>query len=257
MHRTNTTNISTFELPFPDAATFTFTPLSPTSPNTIRITVPPSSSWRMPLHWHPSDNHSATNACDRVSCLLGSLQVYVAQGLSDGGWKIASTGMSVKFAPGQRVVWNQPRKDAQPLTVNLVADHALWRNICSAILDRDIFPQLSSTPLWLKAIFVILALLPSWKNRLLDMILWMQLQTIFFNSRFSYLSRLRTGDKAVDYSAFWWSTASLGTSRTATKSLHCSKGSNENCILGRNIILGIKGDYTEYTPSKGHKGERP
>jgi hypothetical protein len=61
-----------------------------------------------------------------------------------------------------------------------VASHNLWRNISSAVLDRVIFPRLSSTPLWLRALFAILAIVPSWTNRLLNLMLWVQLQTIFF-----------------------------------------------------------------------------
>jgi hypothetical protein len=60
-----------------------------------------------------------------------------------------------------------------------VASHALWRNVCSAILDRAVFPQLASTPLWLKVLFAMLAVVPSRRDRLLDVMLWIQLQVIF------------------------------------------------------------------------------
>ena len=125
-----------------------------------------------------------TAACESVSCLAGSLHVYIIQGISGGSDRIGSK-LSVRFAPGQRVAWD-PARDAgkMPLTVDLVADHALWRNICSAVLDRDIFPRLASTPFWLKALFAILTIVPSWRTKPLSLILWIQLQTIFLAHNF-------------------------------------------------------------------------
>jgi hypothetical protein len=253
MHRTNTTNVTIFNLPFPDAATFTFPSSSPLSPNAIRIAIPPSSGWHMRLHWHPSENRAAaaTAACERVSCLSGFLRVYVAQGLSGSYDKLGSTGMSVKFAPRQRVAWNRLKRDAQvPLTVDLVADHALWRNICSAVLDRDIFPQLRSTPLWLKALFAILAVVPSWRNGLLSLMLWIQLQTIFQAHDF----HMYHGYIPVTWP---WMCQPFGgrppvwAKRLQLQSLHfIARAVMTTAYWAGTLFLGMKGEYVEYTPSR-------
>ncbi|KAF2489112.1 hypothetical protein BU16DRAFT_173249 [Lophium mytilinum] len=77
-----------------------------------------------------------------------------------------------------------PKRCSSSTHIDLVADHTIWRNICSAVLDGDIFPQLHSTPLWLKALFAILAVAPEWRNGLLGLMLWIQLQTIFYTHDF-------------------------------------------------------------------------
>jgi hypothetical protein len=65
----------------------------------------------------------------------------------------------------------------ESLAVDVETDHTLWRNVCSATLDRDLFPQLNSTPLWLKAMF---NLFPSWREALLSFVLQIQLRAIFY-----------------------------------------------------------------------------
>ena len=255
MHRTDTTDFTTFNLPFPDGATFTFT----SSPDTIRITILPSGSWFMPLHWHPSENRAAgtVSACESVSCLSGTLHVYVSQGTFLNYDKIGSTGMSMRFAPGQRVSWNRLRIDAQvPLMVDLVANHTLWRNVCSTILDKDIFPQLASTPSWLKALFTILAVIPSWRNALLNMMLWIQLQTVFL-----------THDVHVYYGYIpvtWpWTTQPFGgrppiwATRLKIQSVYfIAKAVMTTAYWTGTLFLGMKGEYIEYTPSRGHRDEK-
>jgi hypothetical protein len=214
----------------------------------------------MPLHWHPSENHAiaAAAACERVSCLSGTLRVYVAQGVSGSYDKVGSTGMSVKFAPGQRVAWNRPpRPYAQlPLTVDLVADHALWRNICSAVLDRDVFPQLSSTPSWLKALFTILNVVPAWRSELLSLMLWIQLQTIFHAHDF----RVYHGYVMVTWP---WIARPFGSrppvwaKRLQLQSLYfIARAVMTTAYWVGTLFLGIKGEYVEYTPSRDHGEEK-
>jgi hypothetical protein len=186
--------------------------------------------------------------------LSGSLRVYVAQGISGGYDKIGSAGMSVRFAPGQRVAWNRAKRDTQvPLTVDLVADHALWRNICSAVLDRDILPQLASTSSWLKALFAILAVAPSWRNALLSLMLWIQLQAIFlahdFHVYHSYVPMT------------WpWITQPFGgrppvwAKRLQMRSVYfIAKAVMTTAYWAGTLFLGMKGKYIEYTPSRDHR----
>jgi hypothetical protein len=54
--------------------------------------------------------------------------------------------------------------------------------------------------------------------------------------RFSCVAWLYTGDMALDESAFWWSTASLGETVADAKFIFHSKGGNDNCVLGWEAI---------------------
>lgn len=208
----------------------------------------------MPLHWHPSEDHAV--ACERVSCLEGSLRVFVARGISGGYDKLGSAGMSVKFAPDQRVAWNRSWKDDKAtLRVDLAADHALWRNICSAVLDRDIFPELASTPSWVKAVFALLVVVPRWRGRLLSLMLWCQLQAIFYAHDF-YMYH---GYVPVTWP---WITQPFGgrppawAKRLQLRSLYAiGAGVMTLAYTAGTLFLGMKGEYEEYTPEGDH-GER-
>ena len=210
----------------------------------------------MPLHWHPSENRAATAACESVNCLSGSLHVYITQGISGGSDRVGSK-LSVRFAPGQRVAWN-PARDAEKilLTLNLVADHALWRNICSAVLDRDIFPRLASTPLWLRALFAALTVVPSWRNKLLSLMLWIQLQTIFLAHNFHM-------DHGYVQVTWPWIAQPFGgqppvwAEKLEIASLYfIARVVMTAAYWTGTLLLGMKGEYAEYTPIRGHESEK-
>ncbi|EXJ69390.1 uncharacterized protein A1O5_07426 [Cladophialophora psammophila CBS 110553] len=130
----------------------------------------------MPPHWRHSEANANANAtiitvaatCGSVKCLFGSLRVSVDTGLCGSYDKLGPKGMRTGRDP------------EVPLTVDLVAkDHARCRNTSSAVIDRAIFPWLSSTPWWLRALFATLAVVLSpWRIKLLNLMLWVQLQTI-------------------------------------------------------------------------------
>ncbi|RYP14777.1 hypothetical protein DL765_006133 [Monosporascus sp. GIB2] len=261
MRRTNTVNFTTFNLTLPDSATFTFTTSSLTSPNAIRITISPSSDWKMPYHWHPSEIYATVPpqaaACERLTCRSGTLQVYIAKG-PDGYSQVGPAGMSLQFVPGERIAWHRPKNSAKvPLIVDLMADHVLWRNICSAILDRDIFPRLASTPWWLKALFAIVAAVPPWKNKLLSVMLWIQLQSIYFAHDF----HVYHGYVGVTWP---WLALPFG-SRPPQWAKRLQLQST--FLIARvvmaiaywtgTLLLGMKGEYAEYTPSDGGGVEKP
>src|SRR5687768_12536668 len=79
MRRSNTKDVSTFNLPPPNAVTFTFPPPSPDSsvPN-IRITIADSSQWRMPLHWHLYEGD--VPGCQQLTCVSGVMHVFTMSG---------------------------------------------------------------------------------------------------------------------------------------------------------------------------------
>lgn len=257
MRRSDTRSLSTFELLLPRGVTFTFPPSETTTQNSpIRITLAPQGEWKMPLHWHPSETReedskhaskSVNLGCDRVSCIEGHLHVSVAHGISGGYDKVGSAGMSVAFSPAQRIQWDRPQKaKGTPLCVDLVADEALWRNICSAILDRDLFPQLESTPWWLRSLFGIL--MPAWRDWLLNAILQVQLQAIFFSHDFNVYHGY--------FPATWpWVRQPWG-GRPPNWARSLQIGSMyliSTSVMGLaywtgTLLMGIKGEYPEYTP---------
>jgi hypothetical protein len=169
--------------------------------------------------------------------------------------------MSVKLAPSQRVSWKRDYRkshDTQPpLTVDLLVaadSHVLWRNICSAVLDRDIFPQLAPTPAWLRALFAILEVVrPSSRDWLLGLMLRIQLQTIFFAHRF----HVYHGYVPVTWP--WMYQPFGGRPPTWAKRLQL----NSMYLIVRAVMtvaywaavlfLGMKGEYVEYTPRRGEK----
>lgn len=168
-----------------------------------------------------------------------------------------STGLSKTFEPGLWVLWYRPKLNAQiSLTVDLVADHTLWRNVCSATLDKAIFPDLASTPVWIKGLFALLAFIPSWREQLLNPMLWMQLQTIYFSHDFHvYHGRIPVtwpwlaqpfGGRAPAWAEHLQLQSLYIISRVVMTSAYW---------FGR-LFLGMKEEYREYTPSGAHRDEK-
>lgn len=211
----------------------------------------------MPLHWCSCKKNAPAAAHQRVTCVSGSLYVTVAEGISGSYIMLGGAGMSVEITPGQRISWGRSRSDAQvPLTVDLVADHILWRNICSAVQDRDIFPRLASTPFWLKALFAILDLVSSWKEWLLSLMLWIQLRAIVHSHNF----RMYHGYLPVTWP--WIAQPFGGRPPVWVKRLELQS----QYFIARAVMtaaywigtlfLGMKGEYVEYTPSTGYRDEK-
>lgn len=262
MKRTNTTNLTSFTLPLPHAATFDFTS-APNSSSTIRIAIPPSSSWRMPLHWHPSyarsstSSGSATIPCRCVTVVKGHISITPSkQGNIGGGTISGGTGLDVQLAPDDRVVWRRRHGDNEVLIVDLIADYTLWRNICSATIDRDIFPQLASTPYWFKALFIILAPILRYRVTLLDLILYIQMQMIFYTHDFYVYHG------TIEFHSLWllpwifrqappWvDRLELQIAYIITRVVMATA-----YWIGK-LFLGMKGEYSEYTPRESVSYEK-
>ena len=249
MKRTNTTNLTSFTLPLPHAANFNFT-TAPNSSNTIRIAIPPSSSWRMPEHRHPSyarssttSSGSATIPCRRVTVVKGCLHITCnSKGSVSGG-----IGWDVELTPEDRVAWGRSPLDNELLIVDLLADEILWRNICSATIDRDIFPNLASTPYWFKAFFTILAPISRYRVILLDLILYIQIQMIFYAHDFYVyhgtiqLHSLWLLPWIFRQAPPWVDRFELQVSYIITRVVMATA-----YWVGK-LFLGMKGEYSEYT----------
>ncbi|SMR52622.1 unnamed protein product [Zymoseptoria tritici ST99CH_3D1] len=251
MKRTYTTTTDIFNLPAPNAATFDFS-----NPAHITIAIPTESQWFMPYHWHNSHLDGK-----RLRCIEGKLQLYVATIQADGrvadyshfcgsSWQI--------FDINQHVGWHRSKIASQrhPLKVEYEADQALHRNLCSAILDRDIYPRLSSTPVWIKGLFATVACIPGVKNWLLDRALGVQLEMIYYRHDFH-----------VRHGSIWfqlpWLLLSWGheepplwTEKAYVWSLIVFSGvvMGTTYWFGR-LVLGMKGEYAEYSPRVARTAE--
>lgn len=250
MQRTNTTNKMLFNLPAPASVTLDFTIL-----NNIRISIPQDSSWKVSSHWHSPGREN----CQRLHVEAGRFQV--------GYHKEPRTGGSVygagdfTFKPGYWTTWSKEEQTAvresavrDTVIILTVASEGLERNICSAILDADIFPELATTPVWLRLIFRALRLLPSARRWLVRRICYVQLQVI----RCEYgCWEYHGGINALR----WWQWThpfDIGRHPAWTVSLqYQSQKLFSRLAQGLyhgmgTILLGMRGDYPEYNPNFGN-----
>ena len=137
------------------------------SPHNIEITVLKGSDWRTEFNWH---DHKSSGKY--IECLQGHLLISYSGG-SNGG----SKGFRYSFPSEDRHSWSCDSLK-ENLIVLLAANEVLYRNRCIAILDADRFPVLATTPIWLRALFRIVSLLPSVYEWLLLRMLWIQIQAI-------------------------------------------------------------------------------
>jgi hypothetical protein len=72
------------------------------------------------------------------------------------------------------------KKREEIVVLFVVQDVGLYRNVCSAILDAEKFPYLRTTPLWLRGVFAAVKLLPTARKRLVEWMLYIQLQVICY-----------------------------------------------------------------------------
>ena len=212
----------------------------------------------MPKHRHPSyaksstiSSGSATIPCRRVTVVKGRLSITCSsQGNISGG-----TGLDVELTPDDRVAWKRRSGDNDLLIVDLLADVILWRNICSATIDRDIFPNLASTPYWFKAFFTILAPISRYRVKLLDLIFYIQIQMIFYAHDFYVyhgtiqLHSLWLLPWIFRQAPPWVDRFELQISYIITRVVMATA-----YWVGK-LFLGMKGEYSEYTPreSVSHK----
>ena len=169
----------------------------------------------------------------------------------------------MSFQPGQRMGFNCSRRDRhtraslENLTVALDADPVLWRNVCSATLDRDLYPNLASTPYWLKALFAFLALLPRWRELFLSGILWVQIQAMFYAHDFHLyhghvpLARPWTAQPIGGRAPMWAYRAQAWSMRAISRVVMAA------CYWGGWLFCGIRGAYEVYTPQpRDGQGEK-
>ncbi|PPJ55008.1 hypothetical protein CBER1_05632 [Cercospora berteroae] len=237
MHRTNTTQLTVFQWPAPTAATFTFS-----SPDTIRISIPFGSKFRIRTHWHYTDLDTS-----KLTSVSGG-PVIVVFGPRDkyrnADQTFGARGFSRSFQLDEITSWgvlyNRHSAELEELlVVDIEANTKLHRNICSAILDRDKFPRLASAPFWIKGLFILLSASSRLQEWLLEAMLRVQLQTIYcahdyhiFHGRIPFdMFFVPRATELAFRSRFW-----------------VSKIVMSSCYWVGRILLGMKGEYEEYTP---------
>lgn len=217
--------------------------------NQVKITIPKDSGWRFPYHWHSSKTH---RGCHRVTCVKGHLQIYAATPFGGTAGTVCPAGSDFTLKHGDHHAWG-PYNTKEELVVLLEIDNAvLYRNMCSAILDVDHFPYLSSTPLWIRLLHKSLYLSPNIQRWVLSVMLWVQLQMMCCTHDFwqshgkinaPYLwemlhpFELRPPDWTTR--TMWWSQNAI------------SKGVQHACYWIGRLLLGLKGEYPEYTLGHG------
>lgn len=249
MERTDTTAFTTFTLPAPSSATFDFS-----TPNNILITIPKTSTWRVPSHWHSPDHEN----CQLLLVESGRLKVNYHKQPRTGGTFLGAS--KYKFKPGYWTGWSPresgSRKEETVVTL-VVDDEGLERNVCSAILDADIFPYLTTTPFWLRGAFSLLGrLLPAARRWLLRKMCYIQLQAIYREHGYW---EYHGGINALT----WWQWLhpfDIGDHPAWTVKLqYRSQKIFSRAVQGfyyrvGTWLLGMRGDYPEYNP---HNIERP
>lgn len=136
-----------------------------------------------------------------IQALASRLFIYVINPLPQRGFGIyIPVGDSFDFKLEQLTSWSKIERRNE-LAVVLNANKTLHRNICSATIDGDIFPYLDSTPLAIKALFL-LARLIGLRQRFLQVALWVQIQIIYYAHDFHVTHGVI--DFTLPYRLIWW-----------------------------------------------------
>lgn len=259
MERTPTYSLESLTLPPPTSLAITFL-----SPFTQSLRVPAGSTFSSEWHWHLPSSRSQCHslAIRKGTCVIS----YAPNGLTSGV-DISPAGATSRRLSYARHSWQRydsststEKQDGEDLEVVLEASGLYWRNRCSIVLDKARYPYLSSTPLWLRTLFRLLHPFPDLRAKLVDRLLWVQLQVtnegfgqrdwhgqILFAELWHWMHPWKFGTRPPDsiMRAQWRSADAL----SAIVQKGCS-------WLGR-WILGMKESYEEYSPRGEGTDSRP
>lgn len=240
MQRTDTTTTTSFTLPPPASVVFNFSTY-----NHIHITIPEDSTWRVPSHWHSPHKEN----CLVLHVESGEFQVSFCKQPRTGG-VVLGTGI-YKFKPEYWTSWSRKPGSNTELMVKLVVDNeGLQRNICSAVLDAEIFPYLATTPVLLRGIFAALRPFPVVRRWLVREMCYIQLQVIY--REYGYWE-YHGGVNALSWWQ-WMHPFDVGRHPAWTVSVqYWSQKQWSKIVQGfyyrlGTVVLGMRGDYPEYNP---------
>lgn len=168
--------------------------------------------------------------------------------------------MKASFKANEHIAWkpewrSSEKNEGQDFVAELVTENGaygeiLYRNICSAILDADRFPNLTSTPLWLRALFAALTWFPQLRSWLVAKMLSVQLEAIYHEHDY----RLIHG--WVPFTWPWrmqpWAPrAPAWVEMLQWRSVFVlSRIVMTSCYWVGRLFFGMKGEYDEYTPRR-------
>jgi len=221
--------------------------LSFIEPNQIRFTLLAAKKWRSPYHWHVLHD-----GCHRITCLQGSLHLTTATPYGGSATDSVGAGTSIVIPPRDHHAWSAGKQESdQELIVLLESeDEILYRNTSSATIDADRFPSLSSTPLWVKLLYSLLAFSPTAQRSMIARLLWIQLQIIYFAHDFCAYHG------SVHAPFFWFITHPFSLERPPNWIFNIewwsvgviSNITQRACYWFGSLFLGMKAEYPEYTP---------
>ena len=242
--RPDRTSQKSFEL-FDDSAIFEFH-----NHTHIQITISADSHWCFPLHWHTQN----PNNCVKVTNVKGRLQVFYSTRRLPSGISMLPPGSSFNFKPEHHYGFSS-NMDNHELVVLLEAEESqinLHRNICSVVTDAQLYPSLASTPCWIRILYQALSYSPQTQRHFIAKLLWIEIQMMRYTHDFyvvhgwinaPYLWWLahpweECREPQWTYDITWWSCAAI------------SRVVQGICYWVGNLLLGMKGEYREYTPTR-------
>lgn len=192
--------------------------------------------------------HSGLHAWKAYSWSPYHVKSKAAYPFWEGPASLARSNLRADWCSGRR---DTEGKNDLELVYQTAADQILHRNICSAVLDREAFPGLSSTPLWFKFVYWLVSDVDR-RRWILDLVLRLQLQVMFWSHDYhcyhGYVPFtwpwLLVGDWCPPVWAEVWQDRSMyAISNVVMLTLYS---------LGI-LAFGMKGEYPEYTPSTTDK----
>jgi hypothetical protein len=162
-------------------------------------------------------------------------------------------GFTVGLA-GSRHRWDRGYSDRkEEFSVLMNADETLYRNTCSAILDAQFYPHLSTTPYWLRFLSGLLPI--SARQRLISSMLWVQIQSMnHAHKYYAWHGKLQITN-CFWWLTFWWMGIWVRDPPVLRRiewysADWLSRLTQGTCFWAGKFLLGMKGQYPEYTPRR-------
>lgn len=205
----------------------------------------------MNFHWH-----ERAALCETMHFLPGGdMEFYRSLGVYRNSTLSGPFGMKWTNRLGERCTWRLNSHYERPagspdleVFVRSPGNEEMWRNVVSANLDQDLWPQLSSTPLLLRLWMRIVRMIPFIGERLCSWIvgcvLWVQLLLIFQRHNYwvwcGYVSVCQYFHAPGEMAPEWAQQVEWNSARILT--IISMRGARLGAPL-----LGLKDGYPEYS----------
>lgn len=265
MSRTRTGNQQIFNLQHPHPVAFDFSDSSSTG--RLLITIPGDSAWTCQMHWHYT-----VEACEDIWQISGQTQSQHGSimGWGSGTGFIGGPNHVLPVAPLMYVSWKRNLHNAATAHQAAVVYYKfvspknfdMYRQICSANQDAELYFSLRTTPFWLRATFTFWNYIPVLGKAVTELLiawcLWVQLRVIYAkNDYWTYEGR-------IPYTTPWH-LRHLFDAKPPSELLKKEKRSmvmisgcvKDSCHWIGTRMLGMKDEYDEYRSEEdGGKNEK-